>query len=83
MHLLLQARRLLAEMDKPEARQLVEVIDNSVADDELITAAKQRVEYLGDDCEFDEWAVVSEADGETWVNAWVWVAQDEDEGGDD
>jgi hypothetical protein len=80
MHLLLQARRLLLKMDRAEARELAERIDNSWAEDRLVEAAKRRVEDLGDDCEFDEWSVASKTDDGAWVNAWIWVPKQEEEG---
>lgn len=80
MLLLLRARQLLSEIDKPEARELVQLIDNSAADEELLAAAKEVAEELGYDCEFDDWATTSKADFGTWVSAWVWVFRGEDEG---
>ncbi len=40
-------------------------------------------QYGNDDVEIDDEPGTSEADGGTWVAAWVWVAQPDDEEEDD
>ncbi len=52
---------------------------NKVAEvsDDLITAARN--EYQTDDVEIDDFPFLSPTDNGTWVSAWVWVANPEDE----
>ena len=83
MHLLLRAQRLLSELDNPEAREVVKPIDDAEADESLVVAARQCVEDLGDDCEFDDWAIASRTDDGAWVNAWIWVPKEQHEEGDE
>lgn len=51
------------------------LVDDSRED--LIEEA--RAVYQNEDCEIDEDAPFSDADGGTWVGAWVWVPEPEDE----
>lgn len=45
------------------------------ADRKLIEAA--RAEYASDDISFDDMPLLSKADDGTWVSAWVWIANQE------
>lgn len=56
--------------------------DLTFADAALLDAARDRY-ALGsnDDVEIDDGAVTSVGDGGTWVQAWVWIANEEEEGG--
>lgn len=51
------------------------------ADPAEIEAARDG--YQDDDLEIDDDALVSHADEGYWVSAWVWIAHDDDEVGED
>ena len=58
-----------------EGQQLLDDYRGDQADPELLEAAQDI--YETDDLEIDEGALTSEGDRGTWVQAWVWVSDDE------
>lgn len=81
MELLKQAVRVLREGTESERALLANAIEAEWAESPLIERAREL--HQDEDTEIDDNASTSEADGGTWVQAWVWVPNDEESDDDD
>lgn len=52
--------------------------DDFATDEEIQQARNQ---HMGSECEIDEPALASRGDGGVWVQAWVWISNEEEEAG--
>jgi len=62
------------------AHKAVQETRSSTATDDQL--AEARAIHANDDLEIDDDATVSEADNGYWVQAWVWVPQDDEDDSD-